>query len=124
MSNTNTVINRAIGAGLFAAGVGLCVVLSDAAQPSLAVEACANNLCPSTIGSAFSVVEGEVVRVAIGDPQMASRRRLAGRGAMPGSVIASDGVSAPVGRAWKAMPESVIPADGVSAPHNQTPSDG
>jgi len=37
---SHAVINRAIGAGLFAAGIGLCVVLSHApAQSSVEVEA-------------------------------------------------------------------------------------
>ena len=114
---SHAVINRAIGAGLFAAGVGLCVVLAHAPdQSSVEVEACANNLCPNTIGSAFSIVEGEGVRVAVGDP--------------------SDGVSAPLGevgldvgiadedpRRGAADPAGIgDPADGVSAPLNRTPS--
>jgi hypothetical protein len=117
---SHAVISRAIGAGLFAAGVGLCVVLSHASdQSSVEVEACANNLCPSTFGSALSVVEGEAVRVAIGDPSDGVSAPLGGAGLDEVGIADEDprrGVADPAGVG--------DPADGVSAPLNRTASDG
>ncbi len=151
---SRAVINRAIGAGLFAAGVGLCIVVSHAPdQSSVEVEACANNLCPSTFGSAFSVVEGEAIRVAIGDSSDGVSAPLDGAGLDDVGIAdedprrgigdPSDGVSAPFGGTGVdvgitdpteggSAPHSNVgvdagigdPADGVSAPHSRTPSDG
>jgi len=132
MSTTHTVINRAIGAGLFAAGVGLCVVFTHASsQSAVEVEACANNLCPSTFGSALSVVEGGAVRVAIGDPSDGVSAPFGGAGLDDVGIAdedprrgigdPSDGVSAPLGRLGSDVGVG-DPSDGVSAPINRTPS--
>jgi hypothetical protein len=131
---SHAVINRAIGAGLFAAGIGLCVVLSHApAQSSVEVEADSadNTVSRSIIGSAFSIVGDRGLRVAIGDPSDGVSAPLGGAGLDVAVGDPSDGVSAPLDRAGLDVAVG-DPADGVSAPLDRVgldvavgdPSDG
>jgi hypothetical protein len=134
MSTTHTVINRAIGAGLFAAGVGLCVVFTHAPSQSaveVAADSADNTVSHSTIGRAFSIVGGEGLRVGIGDPSDGVSAPFGGAGLDDVGIAdedprrgvgdPSDGVSAPFGGVGSDVGIG-DPADGVSAPLNRTPS--
>ena len=68
---SHATINCAIGAGLFAAGVGLCVVLSNApAQSSVEVKADSTTDTVSRTTTGLSLNGG--IRVGVGNPNESS----------------------------------------------------